>query len=529
MRLHTLALLMALGWLGPAHATQTADLNPTRLQLDKKGLQLLDRQGQELARYAVRAKRWDQRAVGAQGHVAVLLDADRGRPVLLRSEGQVLRAQDLPEPGFAVEAVCLHRDPQGLLQLFLLGEEGLSEQWLIAGPEGARPLRRLATAPGAKGCVVDDKLELLRIEEPGLGLWEHSTRVEGKPQHQLLRAASRKAKAPVGKTWDWPVLQPSGQTAPVARFGDAADDPAIWVHPSDARLSRILGTNKKQGLLVYDLQGEERQLLEVGRINNVDLRQGLQVAPGQSMDLAVATQRDENALVLFGIDGQGLVSELARLPTDLKDIYGLCVGRSAEGELDAYPNDKDGRVQQIRITRSTDGRWQSRLLRQFQLASQPEGCVVDEANGRLFVGEEKRGIWQFDIGTGATAAKQKPQLILPVGGALVADVEGLAIYRARPGDAGYLLVSSQGNHSYLVLDAQPPYALRGGFRIGINAELGIDGASETDGLEVSAANFGGVYGQGLIVVQDGHKRLPDGPQNFKLLPWGEVARALKLP
>lgn len=527
MRLHTFALagLIALGLLGPA---QAADTRPTRLQLDKKGLQLLDRQGRELARYAVRAKRWDQRMEGAQGHVAVLLDADRGRPVLLRSEGQVLRAQDLPEPGFAVEALCLHRDPQGLLQLFLLGEEGLSEQWLIAGPEGARPLRRLATAPGAKGCVVDDKQELLRIEEPGLGLWEHSTKVEGKPQRQLLRTASRKAKAPAGKTWDWPVLQPSGQTAPVARFGDAADDPAIWVHPSDARLSRILGTNKKQGLLVYNLQGEERQLLEVGRINNVDLRQGLQVAPGQPMDLAVATQRDENALVLFGIDGQGQVSELARLPTDLKDIYGLCVGRSAEGELDAYPNDKDGRVQQIRITRSADGRWQTRLLRQFQLASQPEGCVVDEANGRLFVGEEKRGIWQIDVGSKAGMAP-KPQLIMPVGGALVADVEGLAIYRARPGDAGYLLVSSQGNHSYLVLDAQPPYALRGGFRIGINAELGIDGASETDGLEVSAANFGGVYGQGLIVVQDGHKRLPDGPQNFKLLPWSEVARALKLP
>ncbi|WP_271007410.1 phytase [Paucibacter sp. B51] len=527
MRQHTLALLMALGLLGPAHATQTADLNPTQLQLDKKGLQLLDRQGRELARYAVRAKRWDQRAEGAQDHVAVLLDADRGRPVLLRSEGQVLRAQDLPEPSFAVEALCLHRDPQGLLQLFLLGEEGLSEQWLIAGPEGARPLRRLATAPGAKGCVVDDKQELLHIDEPGLGLWEHSTRVEGKPQRQLLRAASRKAKAPVSKTWDWPVLQPSGQTAPVARFGDAADDPAIWVHPSDARLSRILGTNKKQGLLVYNLQGEERQLLEVGRINNVDLRQGLQVTPGQSMDLAVATQRDENALLLFGIDGQGLVSELARLPTDLKDIYGLCVGRSAEGELDAFPNDKDGRVQQIRITRAAEGQWQSRLLRQFQLASQPEGCVVDEANGRLFVGEEKRGIWQIDIGS--SAGTGKPRLIMPVGGALVADVEGLAIYRARPGDAGYLLVSSQGNHSYLVLDAQPPYALRGGFRIGINAELGIDGASETDGLEVSAANFGGVYGQGLIVVQDGHKRLPDGPQNFKLLPWSEVARALKLP
>ena len=98
-----------------------------------------------------------------------------------------------------------------------------------------------------------------------------------------------------------------------------------------------------------------------------------------------------------------------------------------------------------------------------------------------------------------------------LGKALVADVEGLAIYQGRAGGPSYLVVSSQGNDSFLVLDAKPPYALRGGFRIGINAALGIDGVSETDGIEVTSADLGGIYAQGLMVVQDGHKRLPDGP------------------
>ena len=49
----------------------------------------------------------------------------------------------------------------------------------------------------------------------------------------------------------------------------------VAVHLPVARLvvtadARILGTNKKQGLLVYDLQGKQTQLLEVGRLNNVD-------------------------------------------------------------------------------------------------------------------------------------------------------------------------------------------------------------------------------------------------------------------
>jgi len=229
--------------------------------------------------------------------------------------------------------------------------------------------------------------------------------------------------------------------------------------------------------------------------------------------------------VLFGIDGKGHVSELARLPTDLADIYGLCVGRTPDGQLDAFPNDKDGRVQQYRIERH-EGTWRARLLRQFKLDSQPEGCVVDERAQRLFVGEEKRGIWALDATADAPA---QPQLVMPVGRELVADVEGLALYQGRRGGPSYLVVSSQGSDSYLVLDARPPFQLRGGFRIGINEQRGIDGASETDGLEVSSADFGGLYSQGLLVVQDGHKRLPDGRQNFKLLPWSEVARALSLP
>src|SRR5450830_1314915 len=72
------------------------------------------------------------------------------------------------------------------------------------------------------------------------------------------------------------IIAPQAQTEPMARQGDAADDPAIWL-ASDPANARILGTNKKQGLLVYDLQGKQTQLLEVGRLNNVDVRQNIQL------------------------------------------------------------------------------------------------------------------------------------------------------------------------------------------------------------------------------------------------------------
>ena len=319
------------------------------------------------------------------------------------------------------------------------------------------------------------------------------------------------------------IVMPRGQTEPVARQGDAADDPAIWLAANRAD-SRVLGTNKKQGLLVYDLRGQQTQLLEVGRLNNVDVRQGIHL-DGASVDLAVATQRDDNSMMLFSINASGEVKEAGRFPTGLSNIYGMCLYQPAGGGVEAFINDKDGTFQQYRIGKS-GAQYSATLLRTFKVDTQPEGCVVDDRRARLFLGEERRGVWA----TSADATKPDAlQMVLPVGANLAADVEGMAIYR-HPGKTGgdYLVVSSQGDSSYVVLDATAPYKVRGRFRVGFNLPAGIDGTSETDGLEVTSANLGGPYDRGMLVIQDGYKRLPDGPQNFKYVAWDDVARALQL-
>jgi 3-phytase len=499
-----------------------------RFALGKAALELHDDNGRVLAGHAVRAKHMDQR-VDAAGPHAVLQDADSGQIQLWRGEGgRLARAAAWPAPALEVEQLCLYRDPQGLLHLFLLGNEGLSEQWLIDGAR-AQPVQRLATPPQPSACRVRDAESTLYVAEPGVGLWAQSANAERAGRRLLLADAESGEKALNARLDAWlaahplaaapappPIVLPSGQTQPMREAGDAADDPAIWVHPTRGARSLILGTDKKRGLAVYGLDGRERQFLPVGRINNVDLRQGLAYG-GRRLDLAVATQRDEAALVLFGVSASGRVSELARLKTSLNDIYGVCVGRNADGGLDVFPNDKDGRVLRLRLTLA--GRaWRAEPVAEFRLDSQPEGCVVDEANHALFVGEERRGIWRQDL----ASTGSRPQLVISAGPGLTPDVEGLAIHPGR----GWLVVSSQGSDSYAVYDVQAPYAQRGTFVIGINAALGIDGVSETDGLDLTAANLGGPYADGLLVVQDGHKRLPQGPQNFKLVPWREVEKAV---
>jgi 3-phytase len=518
----TLALVLTL--TAAAGAAQAE-----RFALVKSALVLQDEAGRMLARQPMRAKLMDQRA-DAGGWLAVVQDADSGQIQLWRARaGGMTRAAAWPAPAVEVEQLCLHRDSQGLLQLFLLGNEGLSEQWLIHA-DRARPVRQLATPLQPSACRVRDGEALLHVAEPGVGLWSLSADAERPGRRLLLAEAEAGDKALAARLDDWlaahppaapaarpPVVLPTGQTEPMRQAGDAADDPAIWVHPRRGGDSLVLGTDKKRGLAVYGLDGRERQFLPVGRINNVDLRQGLSYG-GRRLDLAVATQRDEAALVLFGISPAGRVSELARLPTGLSDIYGVCVGRNAEGGLDVFPNDKDGRVLQLRLRRA-GAAWRAEPVAEHRLDSQPEGCVVDEANRALFVGEEKRGVWRIDL----AATGGRPELVIAAGPGLTPDVEGLAIHPGR----GWLVVSSQGSDSYAVYDIRPPFAQVGTFAIGTNAALGIDAASETDGLDLTPANLGGPYADGLLVVQDGHKRLPQAPQNFKLVPWSAVEKVLR--
>ncbi|AVR96972.1 phytase [Pseudoduganella armeniaca] len=469
----------------------------------------------------------EQWLLGAQGHRIV-------RRLALPPHVKHCRVDDasatlfVAEEGFGLWAYGADAEgPPQRQALGLVGPQGA----LKAGP-GA-----LVTLPG--GVAVVDGDDVLAWRRVGQG-WQVQPRrpLEAGTKALAVRGATLLARGKAG--WrsvalDWAappaapaplaVVTPRAQTEPVARAGDAADDPAIWRHATDPGAARILGTNKKQGLLVYDLQGRQTQLLESGRLNNVDVRQNVAFG-AERFDLAIATQRDENSIVVFTIDAAGQVAEAARLPTPLAEIYGACLYQPAGGGLQAFVNDKDGRYLHYRIERGErdGGRFGATLLRSFRTATQPEGCVADDASGTLFVGEEKRGLWV----TPADAARAAPlRMVLPVGGVLTADVEGMGLYRGK--ERSYLVVSSQGNNSYVVLDAQPPYRVHGAFRIGIAAAAGIDGASETDGLDVTSADLGGPYTQGLLVVQDGYKRLPDGPQNFKYVAWADVVAALRLP
>ena len=604
---HAIAADLALTpWASNLNAEAMAFVNTNdRLTASPRdGLQLVDAKGTELARFKGNFSSLDTRAAGAQTLVASL-DNDRQQALLISLDAATKtfgKPLYLPNRDYAVNGLCLYRDSAANLFVFLVGEEGKGEQWLVGNGttllNEAQRVRGLPLPPSAQFCQVDDAAHRLVVNEENVGWWAYPAHPEADVKRTPIavfdtpkREAGAMALVPGGvialdpktaqlhlfqqtdERWveqsslslpglkepeqlsingqqvlvrdddtgklyqgklNWqakpvpvepviPEVAAVRQTDPVGRQGDAADDPAIWIHPTQPSKSRVLGTNKKQGLLAYDLDGKLLQELAVGRLNNVDVRPNFKFGT-QTVDLAVASNRDHNSLSLFSIDRTtGELREAGEVPTPLKAIYGICLFQPASGEIYAIANDKDGTFLQYRLS-APDGRVQGELVRQFKVDSQPEGCVADDQRQRLFIGEEDVGVWAVDARADQPATLTS---VIKVGPQLHADVEGLALYQSDKRD--YLVISSQGNDSYLVVDAEPPFAAHGAFRVGLNAAAGIDGASETDGLEVTAINLGGPWSKGMLVVQDGRKRMPEQAQNFKFVPWAEVTRTLNLP
>ena len=325
------------------------------------------------------------------------------------------------------------------------------------------------------------------------------------------------------------------ETEPVTNRCDAADDPAIWSDPDLPENSRIVVSNKTGKLAVHGLDGRTLSEIRIGRINNVDIRAGVTIG-GRDRVVVAATNRSTATVDVFELDVRSgtLTSALAApiRPDFEAEIYGLCLYRRAgAGTLYAFVNDKAGVVAQWRLDDDGRGRLTGSPVRTWATGVETEGCVVDDANAWLHLGAQNDGIWRYDArpegGTEPTIV-DTTGVEADSGGRLAGDVEGLTLYMGRSGDPGdgYLIASSQGNHTYVVYDRAEPHAYRGTFRV-----VGHGNVDGTDGLDVTSTPLGPAFPGGMLVIMDGANTTPDGGtanQNFKMVSWQDVADALQL-
>lgn len=314
------------------------------------------------------------------------------------------------------------------------------------------------------------------------------------------------------------IVEANIKTDDAIGHGDAADDACLYVNKASPRNSLVIGSDKKYGLNVFNLDGKRIQAFPDGRINNVDLRQDIPLGRTK-IALISASNRSTNTIDFYMIDEKrGMVERLAVGDHRAEiEVYGSCMYLSPVSQrLYVFINSKTGMVTQYQILLTNENKIALSKVRTLKLSSQVEGCVSDDELARFYIAEEEVGIWRF----GAEPDDDtRAQLIDSTeDGYLTADVEGLAIYR-QPNGNGYLLASNQGENAFNIYQRKTG-AFLGKFRISYRGQM----IEKTDGIEASSANLGLGFDKGMVIVQDGNE--DQEKQSFKLVSWAFIVRSL---
>jgi 3-phytase len=355
---------------------------------------------------------------------------------------------------------------------------------------------------------------------------QHTTgRVESERNKEAREDSTKLATAYLGQSKIAFAVVPAIETDPIRENPDedAADDPALWRNTTNPDQSLIFGTNKKSGIHVYDLGGKEQKFYPLGMINNIDIRQQVEIG-STNVDIIGGSNRTDNSIIIHGIDSTGSLYDLLETnyaidTTDIDEVYGFCLYKDQEGNVYAIVNGKNGKINAYMLIEE-DTKCTLEHINSWQLQSQPEGMVADDKLSFLYIGEEENGIWKLSL-------KEHDEPLTILGNSQKAmnpmiehDIEGLSIYYGDNG-AGFLLASIQGNFSYAVFDRITNIYL-GSFKI--PGTDGMDGVEETDGLDIYSGHFGNLFPNGILVVQDGfnfHDTTLVG-QNYKYIPLDDV-------
>lgn len=316
-----------------------------------------------------------------------------------------------------------------------------------------------------------------------------------------------------------PQVTVSPMLGPLSTDG-SADDPAIWIHPSDPSKSLIFGSDLEEGIYAWDFSGREIQhvslsALRAERINNLDVRTGFALGD-TTIDILAGNLRDDGKLAVLRINPNWggstppltLLAHAKSTGNDIQDdSYGFALYKNpANGRVFAFERPKSGgKVRQYLLDGASGSIRVSRVRDLDYSGGTAEGFVADDELGFVYITEETKGVHKY------YAAPDKPAGRLSFfasGDGTASDREGLALYRCSNG-TGYLILSSQGNSRFKV------YA-----REGLNAFLKTftaNRAKETGGVDATSFSAPG--------FPDGFAVLHNGPgDDYFVYDWADIAQ-----
>lgn len=283
------------------------------------------------------------------------------------------------------------------------------------------------------------------------------------------------------------------------------DDPSIWIHPTDASKSIIVGTDKDTdgALYAFDLNGKIlKKSIVLQRPNNVDIAYGLLI-DGKKVDIAVTTERETNKIRVFSlpdlepIDNGGIPVfdgdterdpmgvALYTRPSD-KKIFAV-VGRKtgpSGSYLWQYELSGNGKAAVAKVVRKFGN---------YSGKKEIEAIAVDNELGFVYYCDEQFGIRKYKADPSLNDNKE-----LAIFGktGFKADNEGIAIYK-KTDSTGYILVSNQQANTFMVYPREGTKGKANEYPL--LAEIPTS-TIECDGADVTSVNLGPKYKNGLFVA-----------------------------
>ncbi len=323
-------------------------------------------------------------------------------------------------------------------------------------------------------------------------------------------------------------VKPLRETAPAPH---QTDDPAIWVNPKQPNESLILGTVKMAApdgaIVVYRLDGSVLMSIPgVDRPNNIDVAYGFKLG-GRKIDIAVATERNQNRLRVFEIlPGKG-IRDLVTIPVFAQPMGIAMYTRPRDGAIFAVVSRKTGPsgsyLWQYQFKDDGKGNLTALKVREFGTFSKTkeiEAIAVDDESGYIYYSDEGAGIRKYHADPAHPEAAKELALFAETG--WKGDREGIAIYKTGNG-RGFIIATDQ----QTPVSEYHVYAREGGpkGRHDHAKALGTFkvGAATTDGIEVSSKPMGAMLPKGLFIAMN------DSRKNFILVDWRGIEQALGLP
>jgi len=303
-------------------------------------------------------------------------------------------------------------------------------------------------------------------------------------------------------------IRPNAITEPTP---NDTDDPAIWIHPTDASKSLIVGTDKEVGggLYVYDLDGKiVNKFIDMKRPNNVDIAYGLNIN-GVKTDIAVTTERKANMIRVFSlpdlkpIDNGGIPIFERETGKEERDGMGLALYTkqidSVTTEIHAVVGRKTGPsgtyLWQYKLSANPSGEVTGEVVRKFGQYSgkkEIEAIAVDSEFGYIYYSDEQAGVRKYY----ADPEKGNQELAFFAQDDAMRDHEGIAIYK-KDEKTGYILVSNQQNNTFLVYKREGSESNPHEHKL--IADIPVS-TVECDGADATNVNLGSKYPNGIFVA-----------------------------